>query len=87
MLFQKQDATSSEESKTQSWTNCLQTNPLSLELTAGLGLDFTENQLPLLKTKTYNKWTSQINHYYKEFLGIRLIQASCRTVNWYGNKH
>lgn len=50
MLFQKWDAASSEESKAQPWTNCLQTNPLPLELIARLGLELTENQLPLLKT-------------------------------------
>lgn len=86
MLFQKRDATSSEESKAQSWTNCLQTNPLPLELIARLGLEQTENQLPVLKTPPPPTKPTMII----EFLSIKLIQASDKVVtavNWYGNKH
>lgn len=105
MLFQKWDAASSEESKAQPWTNCLQTNPLPLELIARLGLELTENQLPLLKTNqtkphphppkntqtkpNFHQTKNKTNHDYKEFLSIKLIQASDKIVtaaNWYGNK-
>lgn len=47
MLFQKWDATSSEEG------NCLQTSPLPLQHIARQGLELTENQLPFLTKQTH----------------------------------